>query len=145
MNKKTIGFTMIELLVVIAIIGILASIVFAVANNSRSKAADTRILNAVGQMRWMAELAYNGQGGSFINWSLYPGIQESLTVLDLEIDDAFGGTNVATIRDSDIQNYCISAPLKSDSNKHYCIDIDGVLTIVDQACPDSTPNKCSSS
>lgn len=135
MSKTTAGFTLIELLVVIAIIGTLAALVFAVAANARDKDDDTRIRNAVGQIRWMAEIAYNSQGGSFINWSLYPNIQESLTILGDEIDDVFGGTNIATIRDNEIQNYCISAPLKSNVNKHYCIDAEEVFKVTSASCP----------
>lgn len=135
MSKTKTGFTLIELLVVIAIIGILASIVFAVADNSRDKANDARIRTAVAQIRWMAEIAYNSQDDSFMSWSLYPDIQESLTVLDNEIDDVFGDTNITTIRDNEIQDYCISAPLKSNVNKHYCIDADGVFKIASASCP----------
>ena len=139
------GFTLIELLIVIAIIGILASIIFAVAGNARDKADDTRIRNAVGQIRWMAEIAYNGQGGSYINWSLYPDTQASLTILNNEIDDAFGGTNITTIYDTEIQDYCVSAPLKSDANDHYCIDAKAIFRIVSAPCSGTSPLRCPSS
>ncbi len=144
--NKHKGFTLIELLVVIAIIGILATLIMVVAGNSRDKAQDTRIRNSVRQVRWLAEIAYDSQGGSFISWSLYPDIQNELTTLNNEIDDAYGGTNVATIRDYDIQDYCVSAPLKSEAGKHYCIDSNAVFMIVSNPCPELGifPLKCSS-
>ena len=144
MNKRTAGFTLIELLVVIAIIGILAALVLGVSFDTRNKAADARIINSISQLRWLAQITYDAQGGSFINWTLYPEIQDSLDILDNEIDIAFGGTNVATLRDSAIQEYCVSAPLKSDSSKHYCIDAKEVPAIFSQPCL-AAPLECPSS
>jgi len=92
----------------------------------------------------MAEIAYNSQGGSFISWFLYPDTQESITLLMTEIDEVLGGTNMATIYDSEIQDYCVSAPLKSDTNKHYCIDAKAVFKVVSQPCPGSSPLRCPS-
>ncbi len=139
---KQKGFSLIELLVVIAIIGILAALVFAVADNSRKKAADARIRNGVSQLRWLAELVYNSQDNGFENWTTFPDIQDNLEQLKNEIDDAYGGTDVTVIRDSEIQNHCVSAPLLSESGKYYCVDAGAVFKIVDSACPATTPHQC---
>jgi prepilin-type N-terminal cleavage/methylation domain-containing protein len=144
MNRKH-GFTLIELLVVIAIIGLLSVLVIATADSSRKKAADARIRNSVSQIRWLAELVYNSQDSSFENWSTYPEIQASLQQLEAEIDEAYGGTDVTVIRDSEIQTYCVSAPLLSEPGSHYCIDAGAIFKMVSSACPDTAPFQCPSS
>jgi len=143
--KKNSGFTLIELLVVIAVIGLLATLIIATANNSRKKAADARIRNGIGQIRWLAEIVYNSQNSSFENWSSYPSIQVSLQQLKTEIDEAYGGTDVTVIRDTEIQTYCVSAPLLSEPGKYYCTDADAIFRTVSSACPDTAPFQCPSS
>lgn len=60
MNKK--GFTLIELLVVVAIIGVLASVVLASLNTTRSKARDAKRITELKQIQTALELYYNDYG-----------------------------------------------------------------------------------
>lgn len=59
------GFTLIELLVVIAIIGILASVVMAGLNTSRSKARDARRASDMQQIKRALELYAFDHGGNY--------------------------------------------------------------------------------
>lgn len=59
------GFTLIELLVVIAIIGILSSVVLASLNTARGKGANAAIKSNLANMRAMAEIYYDANGGSY--------------------------------------------------------------------------------
>lgn len=136
------GFTLIELLVVIAIIGILAALVFAAANNSRDKADDARIRNDVRQMRWLAEIVYNDQNGSFLAWSGDASIQTNLNILISDIQEVGIQSEDIIIRDSEVQEYCVSVPLKSNANKYYCADADVEFKITSSACPENTPFTC---
>lgn len=63
------GFTLIELLVVIAIIGILSSVVLVSLSNSRVRAKDTAVKQAMSQVRALGEILHNGvmYPGNFIN------------------------------------------------------------------------------
>jgi len=142
MNKTTTGFTLIELLVVIAIIGILSSLVFAAAKNSRDKADDARIRNDVRQMRWLAEIVYSDQNGSFLNWSSDTSIQTNLSILISDIQEVGIQVEDIIIRDSEVQEYCVSVPFKSNPNKYYCADASVEFKISDGPCPEETPLAC---
>jgi prepilin-type N-terminal cleavage/methylation domain-containing protein len=54
------GFTLIELLVVIAIIGILSSVVLVSLSNSRVRAKDTAVKQAMTQVRALANILHDG-------------------------------------------------------------------------------------
>lgn len=68
MKKKTLfrkGFTLIELLVVIAVISLLASIVVASLNTSRSKGKDVAAKENIINLRSISELYYLENGNSY--------------------------------------------------------------------------------
>lgn len=140
-RKSTPGFTLIELLIVIAVLGILASLVLTAINSSRNKAYDTRIRADIGQIRWLAETAFDSQGANYTNWTQYPTIQQNLTILLEDIDknynDAPGAPYVTALRESQITDYCISAPLRNEPGKYYCIDNSGVFKTTTAACPNN--------
>ena len=145
------GFTLIELLIVIAIIGILASLILGAVSQSRDKAFNARIRNDVVQLRWLAEIAYDQQGGSYQNFTSLEIVQDQLSLLREDIDENYGdpagSPYQVTIQDSQVQNYCVSAPLRNKTNQHFCIDNSGLLVTTTSACAnyaeDETPLGCS--
>ena len=137
------GFTLIELLVVIGIIGILASLVAAATISARQKAADTRIKNDVRQLRWLAEIVYTNQNSDFIDWSFSPQIANDLAIITADITAAHQTEVTISIGQSDTQSFCVSAPLKTNSNQHYCIDASREISISNSPCRDDiTPHVC---
>lgn len=65
MSKR--GFTIIELLVVIAIIGLLSAGILAALTPSRNKSKDISAQQRMSQGRAAAEIAYNGNGRTYVN------------------------------------------------------------------------------
>jgi type II secretory pathway pseudopilin PulG len=139
---KHVGFSLVELLILIAIIGILAALVIAVATPARNKAADARIRNDIRQLRWEAEIVYDSQNASFEDWSTHGTVADNVTIILDDIDGALGQENAVTIRDSDDNTYCVSAPLVSFPGQHYCIDHRGVFEEVADSCDGSAPFAC---
>jgi prepilin-type N-terminal cleavage/methylation domain-containing protein len=139
-HRKHAGLTLIEVIIVIAIISLLATLILGAIGNSRNKAFDTRIRNAIGQIRWLAESVYDTQGANYTNWTQHSTIQENLTLLlediDLNYGDPAGPPYVAALRESQITDYCISAPLRNEPGRYYCIDNTGVFKTSNAACPD---------
>ncbi len=114
MKKKLQGgFTLIELLVVIAIIGILASVVLASLNTARNKGADAKIKSELSNMRAQAEIEYDNAGQSYDD-----------VCTDTTIAAIVAATAGAVCYD-DTDAYAISAQLKSDDTKFWCVDSTG--------------------
>ncbi len=134
------GLTFLEILLVVAILGILITVVLASVTSSRKKAIDNRLRSDVSQMRILAEVAYDSSGGTYLNWSQEASIQDSFTRLLEEIDkewgDAAGAPYVTIIRETQLQDYCISVPLRADSGRYYCVDQTGKFQTTGSACPD---------
>jgi len=141
---KNRGFTLIEVLLVVAVLGILTALGTVAFNNSRNKAADVRIKNNIRQMRWLAEIAYDAQNTNFTSWSSHPYIADDYSDLVDDITDAHKGAAISVaVGELEVQNFCVSAPLKTDTNQHYCIDASRELKITNAACPDAvTPHVC---
>ncbi len=137
---KQRGFSLIEVLIVVAILALLATLILAAVTKSREKAYDTRIKNAVSQLRWEAETIYDTQNASYQDWTQHPTIQSQMSILLQDIDknygDPAGAPYVTTLRESQVEDYCISAPLRAISGKYVCIDRSALLKIVSSACPD---------
>jgi len=142
MARTNSGFSLLELIIVVAIVGMLAAIVITVASSGRNKAADARILNDVRQLRWLAELAYESQGGTFVNWSTHPDIAADLTILTNDINDAHQSVVTISIGETEIQNFCVSAPTKRNSSRHFCIDASREIIETNAACPAVAPHIC---
>jgi prepilin-type N-terminal cleavage/methylation domain-containing protein len=144
------GFTLIELLIVIAVIGMLAILVLSAVNNSRLKAYDSSIRSDVTQIRWLTEIAFDDQGGTYVNWTANPNIQSQLTVALDDIDkyesDPVGPPYTTVMRDTQANEYCVSAPLRTEP-KYYCVDATAVFKTVSTPCPTDTgaPLRCPAS
>lgn len=143
--KTKKGFTLIELLIVVAILSILATLILAAVNSSRNKAYDAQIRNGVGQLRWLAEIAYDTQGGSYVNWTQLSENVDKIDILLRDIDKASGDdttdeTFVTITTESQASDYCISAALRTDESQHYCIDRSGLLKTVSSPCPTDDPD-----
>ena len=134
------GLTFLEILLVIAILGILITVVLASVTSSRRKAVDNRIRSNINQIRILAEVAFDTNGGTYTEWAQENSIQESLTRLLEEIDkdqgEEAGAPYVTVIRESQAQNYCVSAPLVAESGNFYCVDKSGRFQTVEAPCPD---------
>lgn len=134
------GLSFIEILLVIGIFGILTTLILASVTSSRHKAIDNRIRSSVGQIRILAEVAYDSNGGTYVDWSQESSIEPELTRLLEEIDKDFGdaaGLPYLTLtRQTQAANYCVSAPLRAISNGFYCVDATGKFQTTTSACPD---------
>lgn len=139
MNRQS-GLTFLEILLVVAVLGILITFVLASVTTSRRKAIDNRTRSNVSQLRLLAEIAFDSNGGSYENWAQESSIQTEVTRLLEKIDedsgDASGPPYVTHVRQSQSQNYCVSAPLRGNSGSFYCIDKTGKFLTTTQACPD---------
>lgn len=138
--RMSSGFGLIELLLVIAIIGILAGLILSAGYMGREKAHDTAIENAIRQIRWQAEIAGNGNEGSFVGWTQNPLIQDELIILLDEVDAQYGDNDsmsyVTVMRDSQLRDYCASAPSRAEEGRYYCVDARGELKFTTAHCPD---------
>lgn len=138
--REQAGVTFLEILLVIAVLGILFTLVLAGVTSSRHKALDNRIRSNVGQLRLLAEIAFDSNGGTYLNWSQEASIQDELATLREKIDDDFGDAAgapyVTVVRESQSQDYCVSAPLSTDNGNYYCIDKTGKFQTTGSACPD---------
>lgn len=130
------GFTLIELLIVIAIIGILTSLVLGGVYLARLKAYDNSIRNDIRQLRLIAEEAYDANHADYTDWTLYEPRTNDIAILKEDVDQNFGDSDPEVfqtiINDSQIQDYCVSAPLREGG--YYCIDATGAFIRTATAC-----------
>lgn len=133
-TKLQKGFTLIELLIVIAIIALLAVLIVASVRHGRTKAHDTRVINDIGQIRLLAEEAYDSAGGTYVGWtSRADATQLDILVDDIEKNNGLPGGAVVMC-DGQVLDYCISAPRRSDPSQHYCVDASGEWKQADAPC-----------
>jgi hypothetical protein len=93
-------------------------------------------------MRWQAEIAFNSNEQSYQNWTQVPLIQDELDILLGEVDKQHGHTDPAThvtvMRESQMLDFCISAPSLASPGQYYCADASGFFQLVSAHCPDET-------
>ena len=144
-NKRKQGFTLIELLVVIAIIGVLATLLIANFNATRSRARDTQRKSDLRNLATALRLYYNDFGG-------YPTSNASGEIMGCGADGVAvceWGTSFATDAQS-YMSYLPNAPRSDDPSMQYSylyVDDDNYLISVvmengsDPAIPTSV-TKC---
>jgi prepilin-type N-terminal cleavage/methylation domain-containing protein len=138
------GFTLIELLITCSIIGIIAAIVLVSVHYARLRAHDTRVRTSVNQFRSFAEIYFSSNQSSYLGFDacittpnatncLSQSIASAVTDLkaDIENQNGMAGSVAAA---SNIQNYCLSGPLRTDATVHVCIDSTGVMKDIASAC-----------
>ena len=59
---KNKGFTLIEIMIVISIIGLLAVLILVAVQNSRDKAADTKTVSSMDDVKTAVEMYYSSKG-----------------------------------------------------------------------------------
>ncbi len=143
MNKLNKGFTLIELLVVIAIIGILAALVLVALGNARDKANDARVKSNIGQLRTLAEVHYDSNSASYVNFgacasgtpsSCEGDIEDSIASLRSDTGAAVGtGWDMNAV--SDDASFCIESNLRSATGRYVCVDQKGEFK-------ENTASKC---
>ena len=126
MNKKfTKGFTLIELLVVIAIIGLLSAVVLASLNTARGKGADAAIKSNLNNARAQAELYYN-----YNDTYSYAGVCAAASsapqggILTMKNGAVSAGSGAVACNDT-ATAWAMSAQMKSDPAKYFCVDSTG--------------------
>ncbi|MBI3250546.1 MAG: prepilin-type N-terminal cleavage/methylation domain-containing protein [Candidatus Andersenbacteria bacterium] len=149
MNYQS-GFGLAELVIVIGIIGILAGLILASAGQGKKDAVDAAIENSVRQMRWQAEIVFDSQKGSFLNWDQHSLIQSEMGILLEEVDDQYGDSAgapyVTAVRSGQTNDFCISAPSRARPGSFFCTDARGQLTLTSAHCPEysegQSPLRC---
>ncbi len=124
-DKFNRGFTLIELLVVIAIIGILSSVVLASLNTARGKGSDAAIKASLANARAQAELYYDGHSNSYQNVCT-----DTAGILNMKNGATNAGSAAVVCNDTGGANtaWAMSAQLKSDTTKFWCVDSTGTST-----------------
>ena len=115
--KKNKGFTLIELLVVIAIIGILASVVLASLSSARNKGADAAIKSNLANMRAQAEIYLDSRADK-----TYTSFCSDPTYLSAKAAIQASNNNAAVNCTADSNEWAISAVMKADNTKFWCVD-----------------------
>lgn len=136
------GFTLLELIVVVAILGILFSIVIVGFYKARVDAFNARIKNDIRQLRVLAESAYDSTAASYFNWSTNGSVSAEVQTIAADVADAHNSPTALQIRDQEVKEFCVSAPLHSSLGTFYCVDASGVLKESATACPAVAPFVC---
>lgn len=143
------GFTLIELLITISIIGIIATILLISVHYARLRAHDTRVRTSVNQFRSFAEIYFTSNQSSYAGFDACVGgtppnatdclsqsIATAVTDLKADIENQNGITNSLAAA-ANVQNYCLSAPMRTNANVHVCIDSTGIVKDTATACSSS--------
>ena len=141
------GFTLIELLVVIAIIGILAGIVLASLGSARSKGGDAAVQGDLVGIRSQAELYASNNSNSYGTQATTTSCSSGTGMFsDSNIRSAISGAVSAgggAVACAAGTNYwVVSAQLKSDSTRAWCVSSSGSSTQITYAAALTGANSC---
>lgn len=138
------AFTLIELLVVIAIIGFLASFIILNTQNTRLEAHNSQIQTLMHQLRNAADLNYTQ---TVENYSAVCdetdntlGNSSNFGIIEAAIKKENNNNNVACFEKADKTQFAASSPMRSDSNKSWCIESAGLSTRLN--CPATNSFTC---
>lgn len=142
------GFTLIELLVVIALLGIMAAIVIAALGTSKSRGDDAAIQSTLKNMHSQTGLYYSQYGnyGTAVpTTNCSAGIFGDTTTYGLSKLVASAQTRSASVACVSAANpgaaWAVSAQLKADATKYWCVDSTGTSKQRTQAAT-STASLC---
>lgn len=115
------GFTLIEIMVVIAIVAIMTAIIITVLSKSRDKGEDGKRQEQLSHLRSVIENETNGAGyaSEFNNGTQAKQILDQM-ILGAGYTAVDNGSKYEY--QSDSSSYVVIFPLKSISNKYWCID-----------------------
>lgn len=145
-KQKQKGFTLIELLVVIALLGIMTTIVLAALGTSKSKGDDSAIQTTMKNVQ--------NQAGIYLSQNASYGAAVSSCAAGIFADTTSYGLSklVAAIQAKSSSTACfttlnptawvMSAQMKSDTTKYWCVDSLGQSRLRTQAAT-STASSCS--
>lgn len=145
-TQKQKGFTLIELLVVIALLGILAAIVLAALGTSKAKGDDSAIQTTMKNVQNQAGiyLSQNATYGATVS-TCSTGIFADATAYGLsKLVTAIQARSAATacFATASPSAWVMSAQMKSDTSKYWCVDSLGQSRLRTQAAT-STASSCS--
>jgi prepilin-type N-terminal cleavage/methylation domain-containing protein len=123
------GFTLLEVLVVVAVIGILAAVVLVALTSAKQKGDDSAIQGTMKSLQTQASIYHSTNGnfgvtaaacnvGMFADTTTY-GLARLITAVQVK------SLAVACFADTSPAAWVISAQLKSDATKYWCVDSAG--------------------
>ena len=143
--KSKGGFTLLELLVVIAIIGVFTTIVMASLNSARKKGEDASIQSTLKSIQTQSGLYFAQNGNYGATTAACGGVGTMFA--DSTAYGLFRLTTAAQLLTNNLACFSssllwvVSAELKSDPAKYWCIDNTG-LSKIRSASATSTESLC---
>ncbi|MFA5349313.1 MAG: prepilin-type N-terminal cleavage/methylation domain-containing protein [Candidatus Paceibacterota bacterium] len=138
---KRNGFTLIEIMIIVAVLAILVTAVVVAQKSVVVRSKNTRILNAVSQVRNAAESIYMNEGTGYLSLcdnnppcSTHLNARNgNLDTLEDDIEDSGGGIHHCC---SSQNSYCLVVKLFND--QYFCIDDESHFGSSDsQVCEDA--------
>jgi prepilin-type N-terminal cleavage/methylation domain-containing protein len=156
-KKYAQGFTLIELLVVVALLGIMATIVMAALNSTKTSSEDTSIQANINKLQTQAELYYSNNNNYGANTLAYSSVCPTTAVASTTagvmgvsgtgllafttaIVKQAGSANTLCTVSANGTKWAVAARFKGDTTKVICADSTGKSKISVTALASSITN-----